>query len=145
MAGRPFHGNRRGGERGDRRSRRGGVQFVPPPRAAGRTAGLVDVRDPAYDVLVGKGHRRGLREVERVELVTRRMVLRLEEGVEIPERREDEVALDLREAHAQEDPPDLFDVGAQDVPLPRVDERGERLRVVPTEGDVAPSTGLQEI
>jgi hypothetical protein len=85
------------------------------------------------------------RQVEGVELVSSRVVLRLEQRVEIPERREDEVAFDFREAHAQEDPPDLLDVGAQDVTLPRVDERGERLRVVPTEVDLAPSTGPQEV
>src|SRR5207245_6423123 len=107
MLGQPSQRDRGGVRTEDRALRLLAVPFVLPSRAAGRTAGLVDVRHPAYEVRVGKGHRRGLREIERVELVPRRVVLRLEERVEIPERREDAVALALREAHAQEDPPDL--------------------------------------
>src|SRR5207247_9815272 len=82
---------------------------------------------------------------ERVELVPRGMVLRLKEGIEVPERRQDEVSLDFREAHAQEDPPDPLDVSPEDVPLPRPDQGRERLRVVPPEVDAPPLAGSQQV
>src|SRR6266487_6533810 len=109
------------------------VPRVPPSRAPGVAPGLVDLRDAAHEVLAREGARRRRREVERVELVSRGVVLRLEERVEVPERRLDEIALDLREAHAQEDPTDLLDVRAEDVPLPRPDEGSEGSGVVPPE------------
>src|SRR3989442_10515498 len=78
-------------------------------------------------------------------LVPRGMVLRWKWGIEVPERREDEVALDFREAHAQEDSPDPLDVGAEDVPLPRMDEGRVRLCVVPPEVDAPPLAGPEQV
>src|SRR5207247_8005964 len=89
--------------------------------------------------------RRGPREVERVQLVPRGVVLRLEEGVEVPERRLDEIPVDFGEAHAQEDPPDLREIRAEDVSLPRPDERGEGARVVPPELDLFPLPRPQQV
>src|SRR5207247_10122918 len=107
------------------------MRLVSPSRAPGIPAGLVDLRDAAHEVLVRERPRRGLREVERVQLVPRGVVLRLEEGVEVPERRLDEIPVDFGEAHTQEAPPDLREIRAEDVSLPRPDERGEGARVVP--------------
>ena len=73
------------------------------------------------------------------------MVLRLEQGIEVPERGEDEVPLDFGEAHAEEDSTDALDVGAEDVPLPRSDQRRERLRVIASEVDAPPFAGSKEV
>ena len=73
------------------------------------------------------------------------MVLRLEQGVEVPERGLDEVPIDLRESHAQEDPTNPLDVRPEDVPLPRPDQGRERLRVVAPEVDLPPSPGPEEL
>src|SRR5439155_11638555 len=80
------------------------VPLAPPSRAARPASVLVGLRDFAQDRLVRKAEGRRLGQVERVELVARRMVLRLEQRVEVPERGLDEVPVDLREYHAVEDP-----------------------------------------
>src|SRR5438046_792612 len=121
------------------------VPSVPPSRAPGPPAVLVRLRDAIHNPLLRERDRRGLREIERVELVPRRVVLRLEQGVEVPEGRLDEVPVNLREAHAQENPTNLFDVRAEHVPFPRPYERGEGLRVVPPEVHVPPFSGAQQI
>src|SRR2546422_4939039 len=91
-----------------------------------------------HDPVVRERPRRGLLQIERVELVPRRMILRLEERIEVPERGEHKVSLDLREAHAEEDPADPLDVRAEDVTLAGSDEGRERLGVVPAEVDGLP-------
>src|SRR5213595_2711357 len=80
------------------------IPLVPPSGAARPASVLMGLRDLAQGRLVRKAEGRRLGQVERVELVARRMVLRLEQGVEVPERGLDEVPIDLRESHAQEDP-----------------------------------------
>src|SRR5437016_672548 len=121
------------------------VPPVPPSGAPGPPAVLVRLRDAIHNPLVRERDRRGLREIERVELVPRRVVLRLEQGVEVPEGRLDEVPVNLGEAHAQENPTNLFDVCAEHVPFPRPYERGEGLRIVPPEVHVPPFSGTQQI
>src|SRR5438132_5154500 len=140
----PLQGDRRRVGPEDGPPRLLAVPSVPPSRAPGPPAVLVRLRDAIHNPLLGKWDRRGLREIERVELVPRRVVLRLEQGVEVPEGRLDEVPVNLREAHAQENPTNLFEVRAEHVPFPRPYERGEGLRVVPPEVHVPPFSGAQQ-
>src|SRR5439155_18450492 len=121
------------------------VPRVPTTRAPGRSAALVGLCHAPDDPFVGEWHHRWLGQIECIELVPCRMVLRLEQGIEVPERGENEVPLDFREAHAEEDPPDPLDVGSEDVPFPRPDQGRERLRVVPPEVDAPPLAGPEQV
>src|SRR5256886_11480882 len=56
-----------------------------------------------------------------------------------------DLPVNLGETHAQENSTNLFDVGAEHVPFPRPYERGEGLRIVPTEVHVPPFSGTQQI
>src|SRR2546430_4146874 len=104
MLGEPLQGDRRRMGPEDGPPRLLAVPPVPPSRAPRPPAVLVRLRDAIHNPLVRKWDRGRLREIERVELVSRRVVLRLERGVEVPEGRLDEVPVNLRETHAQENP-----------------------------------------
>ena len=71
------------------------------------------------------------------------MVLRLEQRVEIPERRLDHRRDDFGEAHLQKRPPRLLDDLAQRMNLGRVDVLGRELHVVRPQLDFAPGAGFE--
>ena len=81
--------------------------------------------------------------VERVLHVAGRVVLRLEEGVEVPERRLDHRRDDFGEAHLEERAAGLLDDFAERVDLGRVDVLGGELDVVGAEFDFAPGAGFE--
>src|SRR5438132_5651820 len=141
----PLQGDRRRVGPEDGPPRLLAVPPVPPSHAPGPPAVLVRLRDAIHKPFLRERDRRGLREIERVELVPRRVILRLEQGVEVPEGRLDEVPVNLGEAHAQENPTDLFDVCAENMSFPWPHERGEGLRIVPPEVHVPPFAGTQQI
>ncbi len=73
------------------------------------------------DLLIAIGKREGFPEVERVLHLAGRVVLRLEEGVEVPEGLLDDAPVEFLESHLEEDLPHLGDD-----PLVRVDLPGIR-------------------
>ena len=81
--------------------------------------------------------------VERVLHLAGRVVLRLEEGVEVPERRLDHRRDDFGEAHLEERAAGLLDDLAERVDLGRVDVFGRELDVVGAEFDFAPGAGFE--
>ena len=98
-----------------------GLLLLPDPTPAGRG------RFPAGDVhglhlFVARWKRDGLFEVERVLHLAGRVVLRLEEGVEVPEALLDDVAVEFLKTHLEEDLPHLGND-----PLVGVDLAGVRL------------------
>src|SRR2546422_48149 len=129
----------------DRLLRLPAVPRVPPPLAPRAVPALVDLRDPAHDVLCREPEGGGRVHVQRVEDVPRGMVLGLEQRVEVPERGLHPVPGDLREPHPEEDPPDLLDVLREDVDLPGVDRRRERPDVVRADLDGLPLPAPEEL
>ena len=104
-------------------------QTPPQPVEDGLTTGLVH----RLYFLVSFGKREVFTEVEGVLHLAGRVVLRLKEGVEIPERLLDDAPVQLLEPHLKKDLPHLGDD-----PLVRVDLAGIRLlrelgHVVPAE------------
>ena len=71
------------------------------------------------------------------------MVLRLEEGVEVPERRFDHRRDDFGEAHLEKRAAGLLDDFAKRVDLGGVDVLGGEFDVVGAELDFAPGAGFE--
>ncbi len=81
--------------------------------------------------------------VERILHVAGRVVLRLEESVEVPERRFNHRRDDFAEAHLEERAAGLLDDLAERVDFRRVDVFGRELDVVGAELDFAPGARLE--
>ena len=81
--------------------------------------------------------------VERILHVAGRMVLRLKQGVEVPEGRLDHRRDDFGEAHFEERAARLLDDLAERMDLGRVDVLGGELDVVGAEFDFAPGAGFE--
>ena len=115
-----------------------GAPGVAPAFAAGFPAVFVRAADRLDDLRGRQRRRRRMTHVERVLHLAGRVVLRLEEGVEVPERRLDHRRDDFGEAHLEERAAGLLDDLAERVDLGRVDVFGRELDVVGAEFDFAP-------
>ena len=84
-------------------------------------------------------------EVERVLHLACRVVLRLEERIEVPVAGLDELTAHLDEAHLEQDPPHLVEEALVRVGLARDDAPRKAVDTVPAEGRVPPRASQEHL
>ena len=120
-----------------------GAPRVAPAFAAGFPAVFVRAADRLDDFRIRQRRVGRVAHVERILHVAGRVILRLKQRIEIPERRLDHRRHDFGEAHFQERPPRLLDDLAERMNLGGVDVLGRELDVVRPKLDLAPGAGFE--